>query len=124
MSFNGVKTAFFSKTTKNRPAAGASPPDPYSLGWLGAPPPDPRQLYVSFTVHFFTQRVSQFRHLYILTIGLSLPPLNEFLVTCHHQATTSNLPFYDIFVPTKNFSFQVFDDLTACDLRFGPPSPN
>ena len=31
------------------------------------------------------------------------PPLNEFVVTCQHQATASDLPFYDIFVPTKNF---------------------
>ena len=28
--------------------------------------------------------------------------LNEFLVTCQHQATASDLPFYDNFAPTKN----------------------
>ena len=47
--------------------------------------------------------------------------MNEFLVMCQHQATASDLPFYDIFAPTKNFSFQVSDDVIACGLWFGPP---
>ena len=33
----------------------------------------------------------------------------------------SELPFYDIFAPTKNSSFPVFDDVIACDLWFGSP---
>ena len=37
-----------------------------------------------------------------------------------HQATASNLSFYDNFASTKNSSFEVSDDVTACDLRFGP----
>ena len=37
-----LKLLFFQKITKNRPAAGALPPDPHSLGRLEAPPPDPR----------------------------------------------------------------------------------
>ena len=48
-------------------------------------------------------------------------PLNEFLVTCQHQATAFDVPFYDIFAPTKNSCFEVSDDVIACDLRFGPP---
>ena len=32
----------------------------------------------------------------------------------------SDLPFYDIFAPTKNSSFEVSDDVIACDL--GPPN--
>ena len=47
--------------------------------------------------------------------------MNEFLVTCQHQATAFDLPFYDIFAPTKNSCFEVSDDVIACDLRFGPP---
>ena len=57
---------------------------------------------------------------YILTIGIKLFPLNEFLVTCQHRATASDLPFYDIFAPSKNSSFEVSDDVIACDL--GPPN--
>ena len=44
-----------------------------------------------------------------------------FLVTCQHQATASDLSFYDIFAPTKNSSFEVSDDVIACDLWFAPP---
>ena len=99
--FNGVKAAFFSKNYENRPAAGGFAPDPHSLRRLGAQPPDPRQWYISNTVHFFTQHVFQFRHFYILTIGLSPPSLNEIPVTCQHQATASDLPFCNIFAPTK-----------------------
>ena len=47
--------------------------------------------------------------------------MNEFLVTCQHQATAFDLPFYDVFAPTKNSCFEVSDDVIACDLRFGPP---
>ena len=42
--------------------------------------------------------------------------MNEFLVTCQHQATASDLPFYDIFAPHKNPSPKVSDDVIACDL--------
>ena len=47
-------------------------------------------------------------------------PLNEFLLTCQHQATAFDVQFYDIFAPTKNSFFEVSDDVIACDLRFGP----
>ena len=33
---------------------------------------------------------------------------------------TRDLPFYDIFAPTKNSSFEVSNDVIACDLWFGP----
>ena len=42
--------------------------------------------------------------------------MNEFLATCQRQATASDLPFCDI------SSFQVSDDVIACDLWFGPPN--
>ena len=71
--------------------------------------------YTSFLKH-----VSQFRHFCILTIRLiKSSPLNEFLVTCKHQATASDLSFYNTFAPTKNSSFEVSDDVIACDLWFG-----
>ena len=52
------------------------------------------------------------------------PPLATLLVTCQHQATTSDLLFYDIFAPPKNSSFEVSDDDIACDLWFTPPIKN
>ena len=36
---------------------------------------------------------------------------------------TSGLPFYDVFAQPKNSSFEVSDDVIACDLWFGPPPP-
>ena len=48
------------------------------------------------------KHVSQFTHFRILTrLLVSALSLNEFLVTCQHQATTSGLPFYNIFAPPK-----------------------
>ena len=40
---------------------------------------------------------------------------------CRHHVTACDLPFYDIFAPTKNSFFELFDDVIACDLWFGPP---
>ena len=48
---NGIKTTFFQKITKNRPAAGGFA---HNLGRLEAPPPDPRLWYIWIIVHFFT----------------------------------------------------------------------
>ena len=47
--------------------------------------------------------------------------MKEFLVTCQHPATAFGLPFYNIFAPSKNSSFEVSDDVIASDLCFGPP---
>ena len=33
----------------------------------------------------------------------------------------SDLPFFDIFALTKNSSFEVSDEVIACDLWFGAP---
>ena len=74
----------------------------------------------TFELQYIFLHVSHFRLFRILTFGLGPPPENEFLVTYQHQATASDLPFYDIFAPTKNSSFEVSDDVNACDL--GPPS--
>ena len=38
-----------------------------------------------------------------------------------HQATASDLPFYDIFAQQKITFSKICDDVIACDLWFGPP---
>ena len=76
----------------------------------------------TFELQYTSLHVSQFRRFRILAIGLGPPPENEFLVTCQHQATAYDLPFYNIFALTKNSSFEVSDDVIACDL--GPPIKN
>ena len=38
-----------------------------------------------------------------------------------HQATASDLPFYDIFAPQKVPVSKISDDVIACDLCLGPP---
>ena len=43
---------------------------------------------------------------------------------CQHQTTASDLSFYDIFAPTKNFFFKISDDVIACDLWFAAPPPS
>ena len=83
-----IKIAFFQKLRKIAQRTGGSAPqtlfcDTFELQ------------YTSLLKH-----VSQFKHFRNLTIGLKLS-LNEFLVTCQHQATASDLPFYDIFAPRK-----------------------
>ena len=69
----------------------------------------------------YTSLLNTSANFYILTIGLSPPPLNGFLLTCQHQATAFDLPFYDIVASTKNSFFEISDDVIACNLRFGPP---
>ena len=49
--------------------------------------------------------------------------LYQILAKCH-QATASDLPFYDIFAPQKITFSKISDDVIACDLWFGPPPPN
>ena len=38
-----------------------------------------------------------------------------------NQATASDLPFYDIFVPQKVPLSEISDDFNACDFWFAPP---
>ena len=44
----------------------------------------------------------------------------KILAKCH-QATASDLPFYDIFAPQKISFSKISDDVIACNLWFGPP---
>ena len=42
---------------------------------------------------------------------------------CQTRTTTSDLPFYDIFVMQKVPFSQISGDVIACDLWFAPPPP-
>ena len=94
---------------------GASPLDPQSLRWLGAPPPDFRFWYVYVTLAFSTRFQS-----WILVL-LKVLSLCQIRIKCR-QATISNPPSYDIFVPQNLALLKIFDDIIACDLWFRPPS--
>ena len=64
----------------------------------------------------------------LLTLSKPPPPPPPFskswLRACQHQVKASDLSHYDIFAPTKNSSFEVSDDVIACDLWFGSPPPS
>ena len=45
----------------------------------------------------------------------------KILIWCQNQASASDLPLYDIFVPQKVFLLKISDDVIACDLWFEPP---
>ena len=111
MWFNGIKIAFFSKKLRNIAQR------------LGASPPDPRLWYVWITIHFFTRHVSQFKHVPILTIGLSplLERVPSYVPTPGRGLWSSILQYL---CPHKKFLFEVSDDVIACDLWFGPPPPS
>ena len=98
-----LNSFFFQKITKNRTAAGGKAPRPLiALGGWGIRPPDARQWYVWIAEHFLYSNTSpKVRHFYILNTGLGSPRLNECVVKCQHQATASDIPFYDIFAPQK-----------------------
>ena len=108
---NGNKIAFFSKKYEKLPSGcGLCPQtlvcDTFELQ------------YTCLLKH-----VSQFTHFRTLSIGLS--PLLEGVPSCEstpgHGFWSS---FCDIFASTKNFSFEVSDDVIACDLWFEPPQSN
>ena len=102
-----LKQLFFQKITKNCPAAGGFAPRPLSIIRLNYN-----------TVLYTLLSISTFSH---FNYWFKPFPLNEFLVTCQHQTTAFDLPFYDIFTPTKNSSFEVSDDVIASNLWFAPP---
>ena len=121
---NSIKIAFFPKNYEKSPKGlGLSPQTPIASDGWGLRPQTPSVIRLNYSTLLYSTHVPQFRHYGILTIGLSLS-LNEFLVTCQHQATAFGLPFYDTFAPTKNFYFEVSDDVVACDFWFAPSPPN
>ena len=121
MRSNGIKIAFFSKKLRKiaqRP--GASPPHPLAFGGWELHP----QTFVcdTFKLQYTSllKHVSQFRHFCILIIGLALS-LNEFLVTCQHTGHGFWSSILRYLCHHKNSSFEVFDDVIACNLWFGAP---
>ena len=107
MYFNGIKIAVFSKKlTQNRPTAG---------GFAPRPPSALRLRYTTFLNTSPKLNICTFQQL------LKALSLCKILLKCQ-QATISDLPSYDIFVPTKVPLLKIFDDVIACDLWFGPPS--
>ena len=114
-----LKQLFFQKNCKkSRSGWGLRPQTPIASGGWGLRPQTP----VNNTFELqYTSLLNTSANFYILTLGFSPPPLNEFLLTCQHQATAFDLPSCDIFASAKNSSFEVSDDVIACDLRFGPP---
>ena len=103
-----LKQLFFQKIMKNRLAA---------RGFAPRPPSIIRLNYITLlcSTRLPIQTFSHFNYWF------KPSPVNEFLVTCQHHATVSDLPFYDIFATHKNSSVEVSDHVIACDLWFEPP---
>ena len=93
---------FFKKLQKIAQRLGASPQTPFNNMF--------ELQYTSLLNTSLNLDISHFNYWF------KPSPLNEFLVTCQHQPTASDLSFYDIFAPTKKFFFEVSDDAIACDL--------
>ena len=91
------------------------PPKPLAAG--GSAPRPPYVLRLRYTTFPNT-----FPKLDIFTFQLLLKALSlcKILLKCQ-QATISDIPSYDIFVPQKVPLLKTFDDVIACDLWFGPP---
>ena len=101
----GIKIAFFSKTLEKSPSVSQT------------------LICDTFELQntFLLKHISKIWTLLHFNYWFKPSPWNGFLALCQHQATASDLPFYNIFASTKNFSFEVSDDVIACDLWFGPP---
>ena len=98
-----LKKLFLFLNYKNRPKA---------WGFTPRPP---------LKLNYFTRRVSQFRNFHFLTIRFNLLPLAISWFVPDH-VTTSELPFYDIFVRQKVPLSKIYDDVIVCDLWFAPPN--
>ena len=118
MWFNGIKIAFFPKIYKKSPNGWALFPlaPEASGGWR----PAPRSL-VCDTLSY-TTFLNTFSKLDICTFQLLVQTLSlcKILVT-YQQATISDLPSYDMFVPQKLSLWKNFDDVISCNLWFRPP---
>ena len=130
MWFNGTKIAFFfQKVTKNRPTAGGFAPKPPKPPAAGGPAPrSPSAIPLSYTSFLNTFPKLDICAFQVLVWSFSLCKI---LITCRQagndfrsstdQATISDLPPYDIFVPQNLPVWKIFDDVIACDLWFRPP---
>ena len=119
MWFNGIKIAVFSKKlTKNRPTGGGfAPRRPKPLAAGGSTSRPPSVLRLRYTTFLNTSPKLDICTFQLLLKALSLCKI---LLNCQ-QATISDLPSYNIFVPQKVPLLKIFDDVIACNLWFGPP---
>ena len=99
---NGIKIALFSKKLqKIAQRLGVSPPDPIASGGWGLRPQTP--LCDTFDLQY-TCLLNMRLPIYTFShFNYCFKPyrLNKSLVMCQHQATASDLRFYDIFAPQK-----------------------
>ena len=122
MWFNGIKIAFFSKNLqKSHHGLWFRPHTPKAS--VGCPPPPPPPQTPSVIPLSYTSFLNTFPKLDICAVQLLVLALSlcKILVKCQ-QATISDLPSYDIFVPQKIPLLKIVDDVIACDFWFGSPS--
>ena len=90
--------------------------------WKGPGPPG--RSCTPITVYFYDKTKISEENLqgdYLFNLGFKPSPFTKILVKCQNQASASDLPLYDIFVPQKVPLLKISDDVVACDLWFGPP---
>ena len=110
--------SFFSKNLQKSPSGwGLCPQTPIAIGGWGLCPQTPVSDTFEYTSLLNTSSKLDFYTFQQLVFALSLYQ-NPGKVC--HQATASDLPFYDIFAPQKITFSQISDDVIACDLWFGP----
>ena len=66
------------------------------------------------------QYVSSIYTFTLITWGLGPFPITKFGLCANTQATASDIPIYNIFVPQKVPFSKVSDDVIPCDLWFAP----
>ena len=72
-----------------------------------------------FKLHYIAQYVYKIHTFPLFTLVLSLLPIAN-LVMCQTQATASDLPIFNIFVPQKVFLSKICDDVIACNILATP----
>ena len=106
----GIKIAFFPKNCLA---------DVIASGSLGSAPTPPSGIHLNYSKLLYSNTFLDLDSFAFLLL-FKPSPLNEFLVTRQHQATL--LIFLStISLPPQNYSFEVFDDVIACDLWLGAP---
>ena len=111
---------FFSKNLqKSSNGWGLCPQTPIATGGWGLCPHTPVSDTFEYTSLLNMSSKLDFYTFQQLVFALSL---YQILAKCH-QATASDLPFYDIFAPQKITFSKISDDVIACDLWFGSPPP-
>ena len=112
-----LNSFFFQKLTKIAQRLGALPQTPIAIGGWGLCPQTP----VSDTFEYTSLlNLSSKLDFYTFQRLVFAPSLYQNQAKCH-QATASDLPFYDIFAPQKITFSKISDDVIACDFWFGPP---